>query len=55
MDALVHTIERFLALPNEQRKTAGELGRERMIEKFSRKIVIKAYQDEIKRILDSQF
>ena len=52
VDALVQTIERFLALPNEQRKTAGELGRERMIEKFSRKIVIKAYQEEINRILE---
>jgi len=52
VDALVQTIERFLALPNEQRKTAGELGRERMIEKFSRKIVIKAYREEIKRILE---
>ncbi|WP_216820878.1 glycosyltransferase family 4 protein [Prevotella sp. P5-50] len=51
VDALVQTIERFLALPNGQRKTAGELGRERMIEKFSRKIVIKAYREEIKRIL----
>lgn len=51
VDALVQTIERFLAMPNEQRKKAGELGRERMIEKFSRKIVIKAYQEEIKRIL----
>lgn len=51
VDALVQTIERFLALPNEQRKNAGELGRERMIEKFSRKIVIKAYKEEISRIL----
>lgn len=54
VDALVQTIERFLALPNEQRKTAGELGRKRMIEKFSRKIVIKAYQEEITSILDPQ-
>ena len=54
VDALVSTIERFLSLPNEYRKTAGELGRKRMIEKFSRKIVINAYQEEIKRILDSQ-
>ncbi len=52
VDALVQTIERFLALPNNQRKMAGELGRERMIEKFSRKIVIKAYQEEIIRILE---
>lgn len=54
VDALVHTIERFLALPNSQRKLAGELGRKRMEEKFSRKIVIKAYQEEIARIVYSQ-
>ena len=52
VDELVHFIKHFLALPNSQRKTAGMLGRERMIEKFSRKIVIKAYQEEIKRILE---
>lgn len=51
VDALVHTIERFLTLPNSQRKLAGELGRKRMEEKFSRKIVIKAYKEEISRIL----
>lgn len=51
VEALVHAIERFLALPNSQRKTAGELGRKRMEEKFSRKIVINAYKEEIKRIL----
>ena len=51
VDALVHKIERFLALPNSQRKMAGELGRERMVELFSRKIVIKAYKEEISRIL----
>ena len=54
VDALVQTIERFLALPNSQRRTAGEMGRKRMVEKFSRKIVIKAYQEEIARILNSR-
>ena len=51
VDALVNKIERFLALPNNQRKMAGELGRERMVSLFSRKIVIKAYKEEISRIL----
>ena len=51
VDALVHNIERFLSLPNSQRKLAGELGRKRMEEKFSRKIVIRAYKEEISRIL----
>ena len=51
VDDLVHTIERFLALPNSQREMAGELGRKRMETLFSRTIVIKAYQEEINRIL----
>lgn len=54
VDALVRAIERFLALPNGERKAAGELGRKRMVTMFSRKIVIKAYQEEIARIIDSQ-
>jgi galacturonosyltransferase len=51
VDALVQTIERFLAMPNEQRKQAGMLGRERMVKNFSRDIVVKAYKEEIKRIV----
>ena len=53
IDALVKTIERFLVLPNAQRQLAGVMGRKRMEEKFSRNIVIKAYQEEINRILES--
>lgn len=51
VDALVLAIERFLALPNSQRKLAGELGRKRMEEYFSRDIVINTYREEINRIL----
>lgn len=51
VDALVNTIKRFLALPNSQRKLAGELGRKRMESKFSRQIVIDAYKEEISRLL----
>ena len=51
VDALVKSIEQFLALPNSQRKLAGELGRKRMERLFSREIVIKAYKEEIDRIL----
>ena len=51
VDALAMTIHKFLALPNSQRKTAGELGRKRMEESFSRKIVVQAYKEEITRIL----
>ncbi len=54
VDALVESIRRFLALPNSQRKIAGELGRQRMETMFSRKIVIKAYEEEICSILGNQ-
>lgn len=53
-DALLTTIERFLALPNNQRKIAGELGRKRMEEHFSRKIVINAYKEEIQLLISKQ-
>lgn len=52
VDALVSTVERFLALPNNERKKAGECGRKRMEEYFSRNIVINAYREEIKRIIE---
>lgn len=51
VEALVEKIKRFLALPNSQRKLAGELGRKRMEKMFSRQIVIDAYKEEISRLL----
>lgn len=51
VDELVDSIRTFLAMPNDQRKKAGEMGRERMKQQFSREIVIKAYKEEIDRIL----
>lgn len=54
VDALIKVIERFLAMPNGQRKQFGERGRKRMEELFSRRIVIEAYKEEIKRILDNK-
>lgn len=50
VDELVSCIERFLALSNKQRKTAGEFGRQRMEKQFSRQIVIDAYKEEISRL-----
>ena len=52
--ALEHAVERFLSLSNSQRKTAGELGRQKMIKHFSRQIVIRAYMEEISNILKWQ-
>lgn len=51
VDALVDTIERFLAMPNETRQKMGEAGRERVKAQFSREFVIKAYKDKINELL----
>lgn len=51
VDALVIAIKRFLSLNNNQRQLAGKFGREKMVKEFSRDIVIRAYEEEIKRIL----
>lgn len=52
VDELVSCIERFLSLNNEQRRIAGELGRQRMVNQFSRQIVVDAYKEEIARLLN---
>ena len=51
VDELVSCIERFLALNNEQRRMAGEYGRKKMVEHFSRNIVVNAYKEEISRLI----
>lgn len=51
VDALVETIERFLAMPNETRLKMGEAGRERVKAQFSRQFVIKAYKEKINELL----
>ncbi len=51
VEELVSCIERFLALSNEQRRAAGELGHQRMERLFSRQIVVDAYKEEIVRLL----
>ncbi len=48
VDDLCRKIERFLALPNEERKSMGQKGREYIKENFSRDIVIDAYISKIK-------
>ena len=51
LDALVATIERFLAMPNETRQKMGEAGRERVKTLFSREFVIRAYKEKISELL----
>ena len=50
VDALCEQIKKFLAMPNEDRKTMGEKGREYIKENFSRDIVIKAYLEKINNL-----
>lgn len=47
VDALCNQIKKFLALPNEERKSMGEKGREYIKSNFSRDIVIRAYLEKI--------
>ncbi|MCE2615611.1 MAG: glycosyltransferase family 4 protein [Phocaeicola sp.] len=48
---LIDKIEKFLSLTNEERKTMGVKGREKMEKEFNRQIVINAYLEEIDKIL----
>ena len=50
-DTLCIQIEEFLKMPNEARMKMGQLGREKMIQEFSRDYVVCAYLTEIKNIL----
>ena len=50
VDALCNCIRKFIALPNEERKTMGEKGREYIKANFSRKIVTDAYLEKISRL-----
>lgn len=47
VDALCEQIKKFLAMPNGERKSMGEKGREYIKSNFSRDIVIKAYLEKI--------
>lgn len=51
VDALVDTLEKFLKLDNETRKVMGLNGRKHVEENFSRKIVVEAYKEKIKKII----
>lgn len=48
---LIKQIEKFLALPYEKKKEMGLAGRAKVEREFDRNIVVKAYLDEIERIL----
>lgn len=50
VDSLVAAIEKFIALPYEQKAAMGLAGRRKMEREFDRNIVINAYMEEIKAI-----
>lgn len=55
VNELVTAIKRFLALDNEKRRQMGKQGRERMVNIFSRSIVVEAYREEINKNLPKKF
>jgi galacturonosyltransferase len=52
VDSLVKAIERFIALPHEQKAAMGLAGRKKMEREFDRQIVVDAYIREIENILE---
>ena len=49
---LIDVINRFIHLPHEKKREMGRMGRKKMEKEFDRNIVVKAYMDAIKEILD---
>lgn len=47
-EALVHAVEKFMALPHESRRQMGIRGRKKVEREFDRHIVMDAYMQEIK-------
>lgn len=54
VDDLVRAIEKFIALPYEQKQVMGIAGRKKMEREFDRQIVVDAYMEEIKNILKNK-
>ena len=48
-EALIGTIEAFLALRTEERKAMGIAGHRKVVREFNRQTVIDRYLDEIER------
>ena len=49
-ESLMAAVERFIALPWDEKKKMGENGRKKVEKEFDRQIVVKAYLDAISRI-----
>jgi len=49
--SLVDTIENFINMPYEQKREMGIAGRKKMEQEYDRQIVIKAYLDEINKVV----
>lgn len=49
---LAQKLEWFINLPKERREKAGRLGRQKMIDEFSEKMVVEVYSDKLKKWLN---
>ncbi|WP_028856413.1 glycosyltransferase family 4 protein [Psychrilyobacter atlanticus] len=49
---LAQKLEWFINLPEERREKAGRLGRQKMIDEFSEKMVVEVYSDKLKKWLN---
>ncbi|HIT84619.1 MAG TPA: glycosyltransferase family 4 protein [Candidatus Ornithomonoglobus intestinigallinarum] len=53
-DDLINKLERFIALPYEDKKAMGENSRRKVEKEFDRRIVVDAYMEEIRKALGEQ-
>lgn len=54
VNELCKTIEKFLQMPNEERRKMGEAGRCYIEKNFSREVVIKAYLEQVEKIIERE-
>lgn len=50
-ESLIDGVERFLAMPYEAKQRMGQMAREKVEREFDRKIVVKAYLEELEALL----
>lgn len=52
--SLVEAIEKFISIPNEEKRRMGLAGRKKMEEEFNREIVVDYYLNEVKRAAQNE-
>ena len=49
-EALIEAIEKFIAIPYEQKREMGVAGRRKVEKEFNRQVIVEAYMNAIDRV-----